>query len=135
MPLCQNKNCLAKLKTFEVGASDNQTTHPNHWGGRFCSRACMISAEGYDPETDRPLLDPDDPNFEICRTLDEIDWMLDSAFIDKRLPRMIYLRKRRWTEARIGRDVGMSQSQVHKLLVRAYAGISKSARELHKKFC
>ena len=54
-----------------------------------------MSAVDYDPNEDKPLLDPTDPtgNRSICKNRDEVDAMLAAAEIDPRLPKIIMLRK------------------------------------------
>ena len=92
MALCKNPKCMATLGEYQ-------------WGGGYCSARCMKAAPDYDKDQDAPLLDPNDPtgHTEICRNLDEVDAMLEAAAIDPRLPRIIYLRKKRFTFRKIGR--------------------------------
>lgn len=87
--LCKNENCRAQI-------------HSHHWGEGYCSAACMKSASGYRPETDAPLMHPDNPNIEIAANRDEIDAMLACAEIDPLLPKMIYFRKQGKTLREIG---------------------------------
>lgn len=105
MALCKNRCCMAPLGE-------------HYWGDGYCSRRCLSQDDGYDPDTDKPLLDPNDPtgHAEICRNHDEVDAMLEAAEIDPRLPKIIYMRKRGRTHQSIGAQLGIGEAGVRKIL-------------------
>ena len=103
--LCKNSRCMAQLGD-------------HHWGDGYCSSRCMRADAVTEPRADGPLMDPTDPTGkqEIARNRDEIDAMLALAEIDPRLPRIVYMRKRRVAYREIGRKCGMGHMAVARLL-------------------
>ena len=64
------------------------------------------------------LCDPTDPTGTqlICKSSDEIDSMLDAMALDERLPRIIYLRRKRKTIRQTANIMGISKSSVDRIL-------------------
>jgi DNA-directed RNA polymerase specialized sigma subunit len=108
MAFCENRKCNAVY----LGPS---------WLGRYCSRACAYQDNRADWEDCAPLYDPADPTGErvIARNRDEVDAMLELATIDKRLPRIVYLRAQKKTLREIGRDLGVSEKTIRNILAKS----------------
>ncbi len=105
MALCKNRRCMKQLGD-------------SHWGEGYCSRRCMATAPGYDPDESAPLMDPTDPTgqWEICKNLDEVDFMMRCAEIHPQLPKMLYLKKKKKSLRQIAEAVGMNHMQVSRLI-------------------
>lgn len=69
---------------------------------------------------DDMLCDPTDPTGQriIAASRDEIDAMLEAFDIDKRLPRIIYLRRRGTTYRLTACKIGIAESTVRKILAK-----------------
>lgn len=106
--LCKNGKCRAVLGL-------------TYWGSGYCSRWCLSQDDSFDPESDRPLLDPTDPTgqAEICRNRDEIEAMQQAYEVDERLPRIIYLRRKGKTLRQIGAECGLDAATCNRILARA----------------
>ena len=64
------------------------------------------------------LHDPTDPTGQrvVAETTEQVDGMLAAYEIDRRLPRIIYMRKRRMTYRQIGYAIDRSGKTAHTLL-------------------
>jgi len=96
----------------------NAVFHGGAWLGKYCSRGCAYDDNRRDWDDCAPLYDPTDPTGErvIASNRDEVQAMLELAAIDKRLPRIVYLRGQGKTLREIGRACGMCKDTAAKLL-------------------
>lgn len=105
MQLCANPKCRAVLGEYQ-------------WGAAYCSKRCMAAGLEKGDKVDDFLHDPNDPTGRapIARTADEVDAMLEAFAIDPRLPRIIYLRKKKTTYRKIGSLLKISDCMVIKII-------------------
>jgi hypothetical protein len=88
----------------------------HYWAGGYCSAAC---ARADDEGAERDLPDPDDRRAlldDLRRNLDFMDAMQEAACINKRLPKIIYLRRQGKTLREIAKAVRCSNPHVARLL-------------------
>ena len=89
------------------------------FGEGYCCRDCWHDAEwSSEREGAGPLLDPSDPTGrrEIAANADQVDAMMEAAQIDKRLPLIIYLRRRKMSFDAIGVRCGVTGVRVYQIL-------------------
>ena len=77
------------------------------WGEGYCTLACEREGNRDDWLDCAPLYDPNDPTGAgvIAANRNEVVAMLDAGAIDKRLPKIIMLRKRGMSLQDIGRSM------------------------------
>jgi len=99
----------------------NCVYHGASWLGEYCSQRCAYDENRDDWKDCAPLYDPNDPTGAgvIAANRNEVEAMLEAGAIDKRLPKIIMLRKRGKTMRVVGSAVGIHHSTVTKILAKA----------------
>jgi hypothetical protein len=105
--ICKNKRC-------------GRVIGEHYWGEGYCTSRCMSDSMrrvNGEKMSDR-LSDPTDPTGRraIAETVDEIDAMLEAAAIDSRLPRIIYLRRRRMSWRKVDKACNVTENTCRRLL-------------------
>lgn len=103
--LCKNSRCMAPLTQYQ-------------WGDGYCSKHCMASDLPKGEKVSDYLHDPTDPTGRnaVAKTADEVDAFMEAYAIDPRLPKIIYLRRRKQTLRQIGCACKISHEMVDKIL-------------------
>jgi len=103
--LCLNPKCRVRL-------------HDYQWGEGYCSAECMSDCLDRGQTLDGSLHRPDAWR-ELQITADEVDAMLEAMAIDERLPRIIFLRRKRKTYRQIAKVLNTDGKSCHRILMRA----------------
>ena len=102
MAICANPRCRATLTDYQ-------------WGGGYCSYHCMAACSGREESASETLHDPTGREV-IARNSAEVSAMLEAAAIDPRLPRIIYLRRKKQSLRYIATQIHISAVSVYKIL-------------------
>ncbi len=102
--LCLNRKCRRPLSEYQ-------------WGEGYCSSECMAACLDKGATMTESLHEPTTGE-TICRCADEIDAFLEAMEIDPRLPRIIYLRRKRKSLSCIGNLYGVSKQAIDAALHR-----------------
>ena len=88
------------------------------WGEGYCTLACEREDNRDDWRDCAPLYDPNDPTGSgvIAANRNEVEAMLEAGAIDKRLPKIIYLRKRGKSLREVANACDCGKSTVDRLL-------------------
>ena len=96
----------------------NCVYHGASWLGEYCSQRCAYDDNRDDWRDCAPLYDPNDPTGSgvIAANRNEVEAMLEAGAIDKRLPKIIYLRKRGKSLREVANACDCGKSTVDRLL-------------------
>lgn len=105
MNLCANAKCRAPLTRVT-------------WGEGYCSYKCAHDCVPSDMVDADVLHDPSDPSGQrvIAKTQAEISSLIEASHIDKRLPKILYLRMRGMSNRKIAKEFKRSHEWVAKIL-------------------
>lgn len=106
MSLCKNPRCMKRLSV-------------SVWGDGYCCRDCHTKGPDYDPEAHAGMGSPDVRTgllYELINNADLTDAMTQAYAIDPRLPKIIYLRRKKMPLRKVAESVGLSHVAVNNIL-------------------